>query len=113
MKELFWDVDGALVIAGDLSGKELPALIAEALTLDERRPDPFSATLDCQDLELTDGLAVARMVDLIRELARRWGGLCVDRAPQMLAHTLYKPGLLRDGQIRLRAPREDEGTTAN
>jgi hypothetical protein len=31
----------------------------------------------------------------------------------MLAHTLYKPGLLRDGQIRLRAPREDEGTTAN
>jgi hypothetical protein len=73
----------------------------------------FSAILDCQDLELTDGLAVARMVDLIRELARRWGGLCVDRAPQMLAHTLYKPGLLRDGQIRLRAPREDEGTTAN
>lgn len=113
MSEAFWDVDGALVLRGDLVGAALPALAAAVWALDAARPVGFCRLLDCQDLELEDGVAMARMVDLIRALGARWGEITVDRAPQMLAHSLYKPGLLQSGQIRLRAPREDEGTTAN
>jgi hypothetical protein len=60
------------------------------------------------DLECDAGLAVARWVDELRALARDHGSIRVLACPQMLAHTLYKAGLLRDGRIELVDVREEE-----
>lgn len=60
------------------------------------------------DLERDAGLAVARWVDDLRALAREHGLIRVLACPQMLAHTLYKAGLLRDGRIELVDVREEE-----
>lgn len=70
--------------------------------------------LDLEGLDLDDGLAAAAWHDLVRRLRDMSpsGFVTLVRAPQMLAHTLYKVGDLRDGRIVLVAPRSDEGTTA-
>jgi len=68
--------------------------------------------LDLADLDVDDGVAVTFVVDAIRALRAR-APVTVRAAPQMVAHTLYKVGDLRGGDIVLVAPREDEGTTAN
>jgi hypothetical protein len=60
------------------------------------------------DLERDAGLAVARWVDELRALAREHGSIRVLACPQMLAHTLYKAGLLRDGRIELLDVRDEE-----
>ncbi len=60
------------------------------------------------DFERDPGLAVARWVDDLRALAREHGFIRVLACPQMLAHTLYKAGLLRDGRIELVDVREEE-----
>ncbi|RMG10078.1 MAG: hypothetical protein D6731_18245 [Planctomycetota bacterium] len=63
---------------------------------------PHEVEVDCGTLELQGGVALARFVDLVRELAGRGARRVVLRdAPQMLAHTLYKAGLLRGGEILL------------
>ena len=68
--------------------------------------------LDLEGLELDDGVAAAQWHDLVRRLRDRHGSITLFRAPQMLAHTLYKVGDLLDGRIVLVEPRSDEGTTA-
>ncbi len=68
--------------------------------------------LDLEGLELDDGVAAALWHDLIRRIRDCYGRVTVVHAPQMLAHTLYKVGDLRSGNVVLRAPRSDEGTTA-
>ena len=64
--------------------------------------------LDLAELELERGVDVARWVDELRARAREHGRLRVRACPQMLAHTLYKAGLLRDGRIELVEVREEE-----
>ncbi len=61
--------------------------------------------LDFEQLELHDGSAVQEAVNALRKLLRQ-GPLVVRYAPQMLAHTLSKAGLLQGGRLRLEAPRE-------
>jgi anti-anti-sigma regulatory factor len=63
--------------------------------------------LDLSDLELDDGSAVAETVNAIRELLEL-APVLVSNAPQMLAHTLYKVGLLEGGRLTLHEPRADE-----
>jgi hypothetical protein len=67
--------------------------------------------LDLDDLELCDATAVAEALNALRWLAGRVR-LVVRRAPQMLAHALYKAGLLRDGRIVLEAVRDEEATSS-
>ncbi len=63
--------------------------------------------LDLDELELETGILVAREVDRLRALAA--GQVVVLRnCPQMLAHTLYKAGLLRGGRIVVASMREEE-----
>jgi len=63
--------------------------------------------LDLAELELDSGGAVAAKVDELRALAA--GGRVVLRnCPQMLAHTLYKAGLLRRGDLVLESSRDEE-----
>lgn len=68
--------------------------------------------LDLGDLEFDagaeGGVDVARWVDRVRALVREHGRLSIRRCPQMLAHTLYKVGMLRDGRIELIDVREEE-----
>lgn len=75
------------------------------------RADP-KLELDLSDLELDlecdAGLAVARWVDHLRKRVHEHGCIRVLACPQMLAHTLYKAGLLRDGRIELVDVREEE-----
>ena len=67
-------------------------------------------SLDLEELELLDGAAVARMVDLVRLLLSAYRRVRVLNSPQSLAHTLYRVGML-EGEARLELvdPRQEEG----
>ena len=67
--------------------------------------------LDLDDLELDDGSAVAEAINALRKLLLK-AAVVVHHAPQMLAHTLYKTGMLDSERIRLEAPRVEEPTVA-
>ncbi len=63
--------------------------------------------LDLAELETGTGVELAALVDELR--ARAAGArLIVRNCPQMLAHTLYKAGLLRRGDIVLESVRDEE-----
>lgn len=66
--------------------------------------------LDLAELEFepSDGVALAGWVDRVRERVRARGRVVIRHCPQMLAHTLYKAGLLRDGRIVLVEVRDEE-----
>lgn len=64
--------------------------------------------LDLSDLEVDDGPALARLVTRLRGLVEEHGALELHACPQLLAHTLYKTGALRNGRIRLISVRDEE-----
>ncbi len=68
--------------------------------------------LDMLDLDLEDGVSVAETVNALRILLARHGTLTIHHAPQMLAHTLYKIGMLEDGRLVLVQPRVEHPTVA-
>lgn len=97
------------ILAGDLdaegAARVLGAMEGQALDAD-------LTSLDLEELELVDGAAVARMVDLIRHLLSASSRVEVSKSPQSLAHTLYRVGMLEgDSRLELIAPRQEEGTT--
>lgn len=67
--------------------------------------------LDFRDLELDDGSAVAEAVNALRELLLG-ARVVIKNAPQMLAHTLYKTGMLRGTELALASPRDEEPTAS-
>ncbi|NVB37210.1 hypothetical protein G6O69_05165 [Pseudenhygromyxa sp. WMMC2535] len=89
--------------------REHAALARLGATL-ERSEDGAAVDLDLSELEFErdDGPAVAAWVDHLRAIAQTHGRLRVHACPQMLAHTLYKVGILRGGRITLVAVREEE-----
>lgn len=70
-----------------------------------------AAELDLAELDIEGDVAggqlVAAWVDRIRARLRE-GPLVVRNCPQMLAHTLYKAGVLRDSRLVLTDVREEE-----
>jgi hypothetical protein len=72
------------------------------------RVPPSPHVLDMRDLEVDDGPALARLVSRLRALVEEHGALELHACPQLLAHTLYKAGLLRSGRIRLISVRDEE-----
>jgi len=64
--------------------------------------------LDLADVEVDDGPALASLVTRLRRLADEHGALELHACPQLLAHTLYKAGLLLHGRIRLASVRDEE-----
>mgnify|MGYP001241450061 CR=1 FL=1 len=67
----------------------------------------MSQVLDLAELETGTGAELAATVDELR--ARAAGARVILRnCPQMLAHTLYKAGLLRRGDIVLESVREEK-----
>jgi hypothetical protein len=63
--------------------------------------------LDLSDLDVEDGPSLARWVSELRARAER-EPLVLDHCPQLLAHTLYKAGVLGHGRITLARVREEE-----
>jgi hypothetical protein len=68
--------------------------------------------IDLRELEFGSdgaaGVALSHWVDHLRERVRASGRVIVHHCPQMLAHTLYKTGMLRDGRVVLVDAREEE-----
>lgn len=78
--------------------------------LEEKAGEGEGAELLLEEAEITGGPAAARMVDAVRLLLARFARVRLVRAPQALAHTLYRVGMLRPGsRLELIAPREEEG----
>ena len=105
-------LQGGLALVGELDGDTVEALLdALARAAADEPPGPLS--LDLGELELLDGVAVARAVTALRALLPRHSPLTLRDAPQMLAHTLYRVGALEDGRLRLNGLSAEEPTTAN
>ena len=96
-------------LAGDLDA-EGAARVFEVM--EEQVLNAALTSLDLEELELIDGAAVARMVDLIRLLLSVSKRVQVLKSPQSLAHTLYRVGMLEgDSRLELVDPRQEEGAT--
>ena len=74
-------------------------------------PPPLEGqvVLHLDDVEIVSGEAMAMCITWIRGLCQRDLTLVLVRAPQMLAHTLYKTNMLNTCKIKLISPREDSG----
>lgn len=94
--------DDSLTIAGDLTRHNGSLLVHWLQT------QPAFSRVDLSELDIEDGVAAAEAVNAIRLLHRRVDSLELVSAPQLLAHNLYRTGLLLDAGIVLRAMREDE-----
>ncbi len=65
--------------------------------------------VDLHAVDALDGAAVATLVNLFRASLAAGARVILEAPPQMLAHTLYKCGLLDPERgITLRAPRTEE-----
>ncbi|WP_145258112.1 STAS domain-containing protein [Planctomycetes bacterium Pan216] len=74
--------------------------------LDETLGDVW---LDMSGVEEMDAQSVAVMVTLLRRQLEAGSAVTLEAAPQMLAHTLYKAGELREGgRLSLVEPRTEE-----
>lgn len=108
--ELGKSASGAcFTLSGDLDAEDA-ARVLEAMEGEVSGADLTS--LDLEELELLDGTAVARMVNLVRLLLSASKRVEVLKSPQSLAHTLYRVGMLEgDSRLELVDPRQEEGTT--
>ena len=91
-----------LSLGGDLTRANGSVLEAWLQTL------PPISVLDLSELDIEDGVAATHMVNAVRMLRSRVARLQIVAAPQVLAHNLYRTGLLAQGGIELEAMREDE-----
>ncbi len=64
--------------------------------------------LDLADEDADDPLALANRIDELRLLVDAGCRVELANCPQMLAHTLYKTGLLRGGRIVVASMRAEE-----
>jgi len=68
-----------------------------------------AVTLDLTGLDIEDGIAIATVINAIRELRAVSAGVIIRGAPQILGHNLYRVGMLEGGSpIRLVDMRLDE-----
>jgi len=64
---------------------------------------------DLSDLEVVDSAGANAAIDVIRQLLQRSPHLFLRHAPHVLAHTLYRIGMLETGSdLTLLEPREEE-----
>lgn len=94
-------------LSGDV---DAPAAEKVFLALEEKSGEGEGAELLLDEAEIVGGPATARMVDAVRLLRDRFSRLRLVRAPQALAHSLYRVGMLRPGgRIEMVDPRDEEG----
>lgn len=64
--------------------------------------------LDLDDEDADDPIALANRIDELRVLVEAGCTVELRNCPQMLAHTLYKAGLLRSGRVVITSVRAEE-----
>ena len=64
--------------------------------------------VDLDDVDADDAATVGRIVDELRAAAAKGQRVIVRNCPQMVAHTLYKAGILSRGELELESYREEE-----
>lgn len=65
--------------------------------------------LELAELEIVDSEAIGAAIDAIRLLVQRTSTLTIAHAPHLLAHTLYRLGMLETGgRLSLFEPRQEE-----
>jgi len=94
--------DGCLSLCGELHHDNAVRLLAWLNGLG------LINSLLLDELDIADGVAATQAVNMVRYLLARTPSLSIHGAPQVLAHNLYRTGLLREGGITLLAMREDE-----
>ena len=96
------------ILSGDVDARGA-GLLLDAMEM-ESLEGARLASLHLGELELSDGVAVARMVDLVRLLLGGARRVRVVQSPQALAHVLYRVGMLAgDARLELVDPRQEEG----
>lgn len=99
--------ESRFILSGDVDAASAEKILRALL---DGSGEGKAAELHLDEAEITDGPATARMVDAVRLLLARFARVRLVRAPQALAHTLYRVGMLRPGsRLELIAPREEEG----
>jgi len=71
-------------------------------------PHPDTVRLDLSEEEADDPIALANRIDELRVLVEAGCTVELQHCPQMLAHTLYKAGLLQGGRIVIASMRAEE-----
>lgn len=94
--------EGEMIVVGELTADNA-ALLEQWVAR-----SPVCHTLQLGDLDIVDGVACTHAVNVVRLLLARSAGLVIAEAPQVLAHNLYRTGLLAQGNVQLLAMREDE-----
>jgi hypothetical protein len=100
------DEGAAFILLGDVdSGGAVRVL--EAFQAESGQSGTVELLME--EAELTDGVSVTHMVDAVRLLLKSYEQVRLIRSPQMLAHSLYRVGMLQGGGLELVEPREEEG----
>jgi hypothetical protein len=98
-------VAGRLALSGELSGRMEWFAGALASTL----PATGRITLDMAEFEVEDGVAMTHLINALRQQLRQGRGVTLDGASQLVAHNLYRIGLLDPASgLLLHNTREDE-----
>lgn len=93
-------------LAGELAASDATLLEAWFHHLDLQQP---LSCLELGELDISDGVAATHMINIVRLLLSRADRITLSGAPQLLAHNLYRAGMLYDGcAITLDGMREDE-----
>lgn len=101
------DEEAWFIIRGDLDA------FGARLVLGALEAEPGGSeigVLFLEEAELLDGSATAQMVDAVRLLLERFERVKLIRSPQILAHSIYRVGMLAGNtRLELVEPREEEG----
>ena len=73
-----------------------------------RLASPARIELDLSGAEAGDGVGVAELVGLVRDALAAGRRIVLHAAPQVVAHNLYRVGLLTHPGLSLRDTRQDE-----
>lgn len=97
-----WEItqkESQLVVIGEVSAENVEEFCCDLL-----QKYTSEQSLHLLDFDIVDGVAMARMISTLRTMLP----LKIFFAPQMLAHTLYKIGMLSRASVVLINPRYDE-----
>jgi anti-anti-sigma regulatory factor len=99
--------DGAVVIEGELNFGNAEAFEQALTSLNVEANGRL--VLDMSGFDVDDGIGVATAINGLRDLLKRVDRLQLTGAPQILAHNLYRVGLLESNSaIELIDMRQDE-----
>jgi anti-anti-sigma regulatory factor len=97
----------SVIIEGDLSSDNAAQFEQQLRALNAR--SNRAMVLDLSGLDIDDGVALATIINSLRELGNRSAKIILRGAPQMLGHNLYRVGLLEGaGAVELIDMRLDE-----